>query len=166
MDLLWANTGLTGHVKYLTLPLINPLVKAPHWPGRGIVGNLIDMCKYIIFSVKSLLNLVKFPLFFSNLRGSKHHPLATWNNVSYLQLTNSRISLPFVKGLVFGDFVTLATLYLDKKSLLLHSIFKQKHSTMCSCLSLYEFESHACHMPSKYHLIGGSKTKYISYCTP
>ena len=47
IDLPRANTGLTGHVKCPTLgevPFINPLVKAPHWPGRGIVGDLIDKC--------------------------------------------------------------------------------------------------------------------------
>ena len=80
-----------------------------------------------------------------------------------LQLTNSKISLPFVKELMFGDFVCYFTLYLDQKTLLLHSIFKQKHSTMCSCLHLFEFESHACHMPTKYHLIGGSRTKYSKH---
>ena len=41
MDLPCANTAVTGHIKCLTLgevPLINPLVKAPHWlcgPGGG-----------------------------------------------------------------------------------------------------------------------------------
>ena len=37
---------------------------------------------------------------------------------------------------------------------------KQKRFTMCSAWHFFEFESHACHMPTKYHLVGGSKSKY------
>ena len=47
MDLPCANTALIGHIKYPTLgevPLINPLVKAHHWPRKGIVGDWIDKC--------------------------------------------------------------------------------------------------------------------------
>ena len=146
MDLLWANTGLTGHVIYTTLLLINPLVKVPHWPRRGIVGNLIDMCKYIIFSVKGLVTKFgEVSFFFSNLRSSKHHPLATWNIVSYHYFATTdkqqnKLSTFCKRTHVW--WLCYFTLNLDKKPLLLYSIFKQKHSTMCGCLPLYEFESH------------------------
>ena len=57
-------------------------------------------------------------------------------------------------------------LYLDQRALLLGSTCLQNRtSPLCaSCLPFFEFESHACHMPSKYHLIiGGSKGKYTKH---
>ena len=56
-----------SHVKCPTLgegPLIDPLVKAPHRPRRGIVGDLIDKCiSSFYLAIELVVNIasINFP---------------------------------------------------------------------------------------------------------
>ena len=61
-----AREGGSGHVKCPTLgegPLIDPLVKAPNRPRRGIVGDLIDKCIITNYKLASVHVLAYLPHF-------------------------------------------------------------------------------------------------------
>ena len=72
--------------------------------------------------------------------------------------------LTFCMRTQVGDLaLTTLTLHLDQRTLLLGSTFEENTPLCAATWHFFEFESHICHMPTKYHIIGGSKGNHTEH---